>query len=208
MLLKLYDSIIFDMDGTLWDAVDSYCRIWDTSFAQCGISHAPVTREELISQMGRPIEDILHTLMPALDGDKDFLELLDRNESKMMTQLGGRLYQGVAEIIPELSKTHKLFIVSNCLSDGLTNFLTFTGLTPYFTDTLTYGETGRDKGDNIAEIVSRHNLRRPVYIGDTISDEAACRKAGVNFIWAAYGFGKAVSPDSVINAFDELPAKV
>ena len=22
------DALIFDMDGTLWDAVDSYCKIW------------------------------------------------------------------------------------------------------------------------------------------------------------------------------------
>ena len=25
-MTKNYDSVIFDMDGTLWDAVDSYCR--------------------------------------------------------------------------------------------------------------------------------------------------------------------------------------
>ena len=26
-----FDSLIFDMDGTLWDAVDSYCEIWNVT---------------------------------------------------------------------------------------------------------------------------------------------------------------------------------
>ena len=31
------DGLIFDMDGTLWDAVDSYVKIWNATIAECGI---------------------------------------------------------------------------------------------------------------------------------------------------------------------------
>ena len=34
------DGLIFDMDGTLWDAVDSYVKIWNATIAECGISVA------------------------------------------------------------------------------------------------------------------------------------------------------------------------
>lgn len=38
---RKFDSLLLDMDGTLWDAVDSYCAIWnaaiDESCAQ--VSH-------------------------------------------------------------------------------------------------------------------------------------------------------------------------
>ena len=41
-------------------------------------------------------------------------------------------------------------------------------------------------------------------MGDIEKDEIASREAGVKFIHAAYGFGKAVSPDYTINRFSEL----
>ena len=35
-----FDSLIFDMDGTLWDAVDSYVAVWDATFAEFGMPPA------------------------------------------------------------------------------------------------------------------------------------------------------------------------
>ena len=32
---RKYDSLLFDMDGTLWDAVDSYCAIWNAAIDVC-----------------------------------------------------------------------------------------------------------------------------------------------------------------------------
>ena len=40
--------------------------------------------------------------------------------------------------------------------------------------------------------------------GDTEGDEYAARYAGIPFIWASYGFGKAKSPDRVIRSIKEL----
>ena len=40
-----------------------------------------------------------------------------------------------------------------------------------------------------------NNLSDPVYIGDTLGDFNACRKAGVPFIFAEYGFGQVDKPD-------------
>ena len=31
------DALIFDMDGTLWDAVDTYAEIWNMAFEREGI---------------------------------------------------------------------------------------------------------------------------------------------------------------------------
>lgn len=46
------------------------------------------------------------------------------------------------------------------------------------------------KAENIMKIREDNNLSDPVYIGDTIGDFNACRKAGVPFIFAEYGFGQ------------------
>ena len=45
-------------------------------------------------------------------------------------------------------------------------------------------------------------------IGDTEGDEKATRFAGIPFVWAKYGFGKAVSPDAVLNDITELPSVI
>ena len=45
-------------------------------------------------------------------------------------------------------------------------------------------------------------------IGDTEGDEKATRFAGISFVWEKYGFGKAVSPDAVLNEIAELPSVI
>ena len=40
-----------------------------------------------------------------------------------------------------------------------------------------------------------HHLQSPVYVGDTMGDFLSCRKAGVPFVFASYGFGDVPEPD-------------
>ena len=163
-LKENFDSLIFDMDGTLWDAVDSYCEIWNVTSGQLGIDRV-VTRDELIDLMGCTIDVIMERLFRGREVDTErYLDLLDRNERLMMPRLGGRLYPDVMRRIPELSRRYRLFMASNCGSDGLRNFLKFTKLEPYFEDTITYGETLKDKQWNIRVIADRNNLKNPLYL--------------------------------------------
>ena len=54
------------------------------------------------------------------------------------------------------------------------------------------------KAENIIKISRDHHLTDPVYVGDTLGDYRACQKAGVPFIFAAYGFGEVSDPYAVI----------
>ncbi|MDE6396598.1 MAG: HAD family hydrolase [Muribaculaceae bacterium] len=197
------------MDGTLWDAVDSYCTIWDTTFAELGISAPPVTREKLLSHMGQYLEQILAALAPDAGGRlPELLARLEDNEHTMMKTLGGRLYPGAYETVRKLSGKYKLFMVSNCGEFGLDNFLEFTGLKPFFTDWLTHGGTRKPKAENIRDLVERYNLRRPVYVGDTQGDADQAARAGIEMIFAAYGFGTVTQPDAVIGSITALPEAI
>ena len=103
-MTKNYDSVIFDMDGTLWDAVDSYCRVWNATIAETKLDVPEVTRRQLCELMGTPLESILHNLLDGSDVDPDnFLRRLLDNECRMMPELGGRLYEGVR---PTLQRLH------------------------------------------------------------------------------------------------------
>ena len=202
------DSLIFDMDGTLWDAVDSYAVIWNTTLDSEGIEHENVTRRDLLRLMGSYLDDILNELIPDVDSRAALLEKVMINEAEMMPRLGGTLYPGVKELIPELSKKYKLFMVSNCGVKGLENFVSYNGLEGCFTDLLSHGGTGRSKAENIRVLVDRYSLKSPVYVGDTQGDADSARQAGIPMIFTAYGFGTVQEPDAIIGSFDELPQAV
>lgn len=199
-----FDSLIFDMDGTMWDAVNSYCKIWDVTSEAFGIDRK-VTRPELLSTMGLTIDQIFDRMFPDSDFDRvGYLEKLSNNERKMMPVLGGVLYPGVADGVKRLSEKYKLFMASNCGADGLHNFLKFAKLEPYFTDTITFGETLHDKPYNIRLLVARNGLKSPLYIGDTAGDCASSHKAGVKMLHVTYGFGSCSDADFTADSFEEL----
>ncbi len=200
---KTYDSLIFDMDGTLWDAVDSYCKIWDRTLLETGINHS-VSRQELLDCMGMPINEIFKKVISTPVDTESFLERLDINEQKMMPELGGKLYPGVSEGIPELASRYRLFMVSNCGAEGLRNFLSFTGLSPYIDDTLTYGETHQSKAENIKTLISRNNLKAPIYVGDTQGDCNSAHQAGIPMVFTAYGFGRCNNAEYSVESFEQL----
>ncbi len=201
---QYFDSLIFDMDGTLWDAVPSYCKIWEYTLDEFGLGDIKVTREELDRLMGKPVDVLVDTIVTRHVDRTRFLAALDANEDRLMPVLGGRLYPGVKETIRELARDHKLFMVSNCSPKGAVNFMAYSGLTDCFTDSLTYGQTHVGKDVNIATLVSRYGLRSPLYVGDTQGDADASHRAGVPIAWAAYGFGHVSDPDYIIKKFSDL----
>lgn len=201
------DSLIFDMDGTLWDAVPSYCAVWNMTIEQMHFRRGPVQYAELVALMGKPLAEIFDALIGETDDAlrSEFLRRLFANEDQLMPRLGGKLYPEVEATLQRLSDAGlRLYMVSNCSSDGLNNFLRFTGLDHFFEDTLTYGETGVDKDVNILTLKKRYNLQRPVYVGDIRRDADSTHAAGIEFVWAAYGFGLVDQYEYRIDRFSDL----
>ena len=58
-----FDSIMFDMDGTLWDAVTSYCTVWNATIRQCCPDVPEVTYDRLVKMMGRPLDIIFNEII-------------------------------------------------------------------------------------------------------------------------------------------------
>ena len=92
----------------------------------------------------------------------------------------------------------------NCQGGYIEVMKETTGLTPYITDHLCPDDTGHAKASNIRAIVEKHNLKSPIYVGDTQGDLNASREAGVKFVFASYGFGQVDSYDGVIEKPEDL----
>lgn len=188
-----FDGIIFDVDGTIWNTTPVVAEAWNIVIDKHFPKVPHVTADILKGQFGKTMDVIADNLFPMLAKDqKDLLmsfcceqeQIALENNSKDLT------YEGLFDGVKKLSEKYPLFIVSNCQSGYIEIVVEKTGIKPYIKDFECFGDTGKEKWDNIKLLVTRNNLNNPVYIGDTNGDYEACKEAGVPFIWAAYGFGK------------------
>ena len=200
------DAIIFDLDGTLWNTVDSCLKA--TSFVK--EEHSDITRdvtiEQIESAMGKTSDEIINIYygyLPREKGEEYANEAFNKNVENLLKE-GGTLYPNTRDTIIKLSKKYKLYIVSNCVKGYIESFLNTSGLKDYFSDYESYGNTLLSKGENIKLVIKRNNLKNPIYVGDTKGDMEASNYAGIPFVYAAYGFGKVESFDYKIADISEL----
>lgn len=199
-----YDSIIFDLDGTLWDAVDNILISWNEVLVRHGIKE--ITKDELSHCMGMEMTAIAAKLFPQFDEEKRnaLLDECSENELDYLTEHGGYIFEGMTEVIKSLSKNYRLFICSNCQKGYIECFLKSSGLDEYFEDRECWGNTGKPKADNIKLLIKHNSLKSPLYVGDTAKDEHSAHLAGIDFCFAAYGFGKSDKHEYIINSPSDL----
>ncbi len=204
---KKIDGILLDVDGTLWDSTGIVAQAWTQAIHDGGGGGLTVTAGMLKEQFGKTMTAIADCLLPELPPEKRYaiMDICFRYEHRALVQDACRIcYPGVKETIQELSGYVPLFIVSNCQSGYIELFLEKTGLGPYIKDTECFGDTGKNKDENIRMLVSRNHLQSPIYVGDTQGDCDASQKAGVPFVFAAYGFGSADKMAAQIGQFSQL----
>jgi len=206
-LKNKFDSIIFDLDGTLWDSTGNVALAWQSAMDQVDYVKEVMTVERVKSITGMAYNVIFDTLFPNLDTIQrdELMALCAKSELEILHTKGGDLYPTLNETLGYLAGKYKLFIVSNCQSGYIEVFLKLSGMGHYFTGHQCYGTKGNPKAENIKDIVNDYNLASPVYIGDTMGDYTSATKAGVPFIFANYGFGVVESGQiATISTFGEL----
>ena len=60
-MMKDKKGIIFDMDGTVWDSSENVAKSWTVKVKEAGFDKV-VTREDIQSVMGKPMDVIADTL--------------------------------------------------------------------------------------------------------------------------------------------------
>ena len=200
------DSIIFDIDGTLWDSTGVVEKAWNEAVKKAGITNKKITADELKSLFGNPMGEIIEALFPEESEQKreELGPLCFEYEHAYLKREPGTVYEGFGEMLDLLSKEYRLFIVSNCQAGYIETVLGATGFGKYFTDYTCPGDTGMLKAENIRLIMERNGIEQTVYVGDTQMDADACKKADVPIVYAAYGFGNVAEPDYIIQSPLEL----
>ena len=200
------DSIIFDLDGTLWDSTDAVLKAWASVIEDAKDVKQEITREDLQGIMGLQIKEIGDKFFPYLDENRrlEILEICCTEERELLRKEGGVLFPKLESILSTLSEKYELFIVSNCQCGYIESFLEYHKLSCYFKDIECAGNTGLSKGENIKRVIERNKLKQSIYVGDTQGDCDGAKLAGIPFVYAAYGFGKVESYDKKIGSIEEL----
>ena len=200
------DSIIFDLDGTIWDPIDTVLSAWNNVIRKNSLINSELTRKDFEGTMGLQMNEISRRFFPALNDEERQKLISDccEVEHSVIEKNGGVLYPNVVDVLKKLSQKYKLYIVSNCQDGYIEAFYKFHRLDQYFLDFENPGRTGLSKGENIKLVIDRNNLLNPVYVGDTQGDLEAARFADIPFIYAEYGFGQASDYDLKIKSFEEL----
>ncbi|MDB4923467.1 HAD family hydrolase [Mucilaginibacter sp.] len=206
-LKNQFDGIIFDLDGTLWDSTGNVAQAWQAAVNGVDYITELMTQEKVRSITGMTYDSIFDKLFPNLSTEQraEVQALCGKHELEILHEKGGELYPNLDETLSYLAGKYKLFIVSNCQSGYIEVFFKISEMEHYFMGHQCYGTKGNPKAENIKDIVTDHNLKAPVYIGDTMGDYDSATKAGVPFIFANYGFGIVENGQiATISNFSEL----
>ena len=190
--MSKYDTIIWDMDGTLLDTLDDLADSVNAALSEFG---QPLrTRSEIRSFIGNGVMRLVELSVPNGKEHPRFGEIFSFFQSHYARNCRNktRPYAGLNKVLPELqNKGFRMAIVSNKVDSALKELAEL-----YFSDTIsiTIGdfESFRRKPypDKVFQALRRLNAApaKTVYIGDTEVDIATAKNAGIDCICVSWGY--------------------
>ena len=156
-----YESLIFDIDGTLWDSRALVAEGYNIQLKKEGLSRYCITAETLKPLFGRVMTEIADVIFADFPEKERYalmarcMETENRHLHENPCHIG---YPGVRETMEELAKTHRLFIVSNSQQGYPELCISKLGLTGCITGHLCFGDTGTSKGKTIRALMEKYHI--------------------------------------------------
>ncbi|MBQ8833553.1 MAG: HAD family hydrolase [Oscillospiraceae bacterium] len=202
-----YESLIFDIDGTLWDSRALVAEGYNIQLKKEGLDHLCVTAEDLKPLFGKVMTEIADAILASIPESEryDLMERCMDTENRYLFENPCDIgYPGIRETMAKLAQKHRLFIVSNSQCGYPELCISKLGLTPYITGHLCFGDTGTGKCQTIRTLMAKYGIDSAAYIGDTQGDYEATVEAGIPFVWCTYGFGTPEGYEAKVDRFEEL----
>lgn len=196
-IASVQPSIIFDMDGTLFQT-DTVLEIsledafnylqslneWD--------KETPIDTYREI--MGVPLPKVWETLLP----DHSY-ELREQVNTYFLERLvenikdgKGALYPNVVEVFRYLQENNcSIYIASNGLQEYLKAIVSYYQLDKWVTETCSIEQIqSLDKADLVKSILIKYNITNAVVVGDRLSDIRAAKDNGLVAIGCNFDFAR------------------
>ena len=190
--MSKYNTIIWDMDGTLLDTLDDLADSVNAALAEY---HLPLrTRDEIRSFIGNGVNQLLNLSVPGGKQHPQFDEILSFFKSHYTKNSSNKTkpYDGLNKVLPELKHLgYRMAIVSNKIDPAVKSLAE-----QFFEGTMDAAignsEYLRRKPfpDEVFEALRILGVEKDmaVYIGDTEVDIATARNAEMDCICVSWGY--------------------
>ncbi|HIT33925.1 MAG TPA: HAD family hydrolase [Candidatus Faecousia intestinigallinarum] len=200
-------ALIFDIDGTLWDSRALVAEGYNLQLRDEGLDRLCVNAEQLRPLFGQVITAIADALLGSIpEGERyGLMERCMARENRYLAENPCDIgYPEIRETLEALAEKFDLYIVSNSQRDYPELCMEKLGIARLIRGHLCFGDTGTPKDQTILRLLREHTISSAMYIGDTQADCDSAHAAGIPFLWAAYGFGKATDYDDMVSQPREL----
>ena len=147
-----YESLILDIDGTLWDSRALVAEGYNIQLRKENLEHLCTDAETLKSLFGKVMTEIADALFPDFAPEIRYplMERCMATENQYLEENPCHIgYPGIREVMQELKKKYRLFIVSNSQRGYPDLCIEKLGLTELIEGHLCFGDTGKTKGETI-----------------------------------------------------------
>lgn len=190
--MKKYDTIIFDLDGTLLNTLEDLTDSVNYVLASFGYPQHSLTA--IRSFVGNGLRQLIELSVPDGKDNPRFNEAFDLFTRHYLDNCMNKTgpYPGIMELLSELSvKGYKLAVVSNKFDDAVKD------LNRQFFSKYVSVAAGEKKGvrrkpapDSVFQVLRELNSTedRTIYVGDSTVDIQTAKNAGVECISVSWGF--------------------
>ena len=208
-----FDTIVFDLDGTLADTAPDLAAVLNHVLTSLGREAVPVDSvRHLVGHGARAL--LRRGLVATGEASEDLVEAgfplyLEHYSANICR--GTRAYPGIEAALDDLAaRGVALAVCTNKLESLTLKLLDALGWNGRF-QAVVGGDTLATRKPDPAmlhEAVARAGGGRAAFVGDSITDADTARAAGLPFVAVSFGFSDRpaaeLGADSVIDGFDEL----
>ena len=200
-ILKYYNFILLDLDGVIFNSKNNMRLSWNLCRKKFNINQP---FDQYFMYLGLPINDILKNLK-IKSNFKNIINYYQKHSNKNLKKI--KLYKGVKTTLDFLKrKKIKFSIITSKNKKRSVALLKMNKIQPNSVHCASKIKPGKPSPFLINEAIRKNRMKynQTCFIGDTEIDYKAAKKANVDFIYAAYGYGQKKNYKTKINTFKDI----
>jgi phosphoglycolate phosphatase len=190
--MKNYDTVIFDLDGTLLNTLDDLADSANAVLREHGFPLR--TADEVRRFVGNGVERLITLCLPEGTDEKVYKTCLDDFKRRYSQNMRNRTapYPGIPDLLEELrGRRYKLAVVSNKFDEAVGALCRSYFGAAIDTSAGSSEDTARKPAPGAVFKVLRalgSTPERALYVGDSEVDAATAKNAGMPFVGVTWGF--------------------
>jgi phosphoglycolate phosphatase len=208
--MKPKSIVLFDMDGVILDSANAIVE--SLRYALQGIGYETLGNSELHKFVGPPLHSMISELIP--NESPEVQKLFETQYRQHNNEHGPELtpiFDGVSEMLEELSASCELVIATSKLESAAVSILDKKGLTPLFSGI--FGTSSNSK-DSKTDVISRAITNKDrdlilAMIGDRVHDIDGAKDHALRSVAVTWGYAQPrelqlAKPDHIVESPTEL----